>query len=350
MRVFAAQLIELDRIGVGLGALGDHVHAEVVRQRDDRFQDDGARAAARGADERLIDLDGVEREALQIGQGRMSGAEIVERQAGAELANPLQHLRRVLRILHHQRFRQFQLQRAARDRRARQHGADVVDQVVPQQLPRRDVDAGEDRMLRAHGALPHGELARGLVHHEHPEIDDQAGLLGDGDEFVGRHPSEFGMVPARQGLEAGDRAILQPDDRLVEDGEFLALDGAPQLGLQGQAIGLARAHRWLVDVDAIAADALGVIHRELGVLDDLVRELRLRIAQCESDRGGQEDLAVVEGDRRTDGLADGFGEGRDPRRVLFRQQDEAELIAGEPRQRVLRFQDARQPPRQCQQD
>src|SRR5882672_8062939 len=28
--VFAAQLIELDRIRIGLGAFGDHVHAEVV--------------------------------------------------------------------------------------------------------------------------------------------------------------------------------------------------------------------------------------------------------------------------------------------------------------------------------
>jgi hypothetical protein len=35
LRVFAAQLVELDRIGIGLGAFGDHVHAEVVGQRND---------------------------------------------------------------------------------------------------------------------------------------------------------------------------------------------------------------------------------------------------------------------------------------------------------------------------
>ena len=46
LRVFAAELIELDRIGVGLGAFGDDVHAEIVRQRDDRAQDDRARALA----------------------------------------------------------------------------------------------------------------------------------------------------------------------------------------------------------------------------------------------------------------------------------------------------------------
>src|SRR5437773_1908900 len=74
LRVFAAQLIELDRIRIGLGALGDDVHAEVVGERDDRFQDHRAGAAAGGADERLVDLDGVERETLQIGQRGMAGA------------------------------------------------------------------------------------------------------------------------------------------------------------------------------------------------------------------------------------------------------------------------------------
>ena len=158
------------------------------------------------------------------------------------------------------------------------------------------------------------------------------------------------MIPARQRLEAGDRAIFQPHDRLVQDGDFLALDGAAQFGFQRQPVGLARAHRRLVDVDAVAADALGMIHRQLGVLDDLVGQLRLRIAEREADRGGEENLAVVEGDRRADGLADGFGEGGDARRVLFRHQDQAELVAGEPRQRVLRLEDAGQPPRQRQQD
>ena len=70
----------------------------------------------------------------------------------------------------------------------------------------------------------------------------------------------------------------------------------------------------------------------------------------EANRGGEEDLAVVEGDRRADGLADGLGEIGDARGILLREQDQAELVAGEPRQRVLRLEDAGQPPRQGQQD
>ena len=93
-----------------------------------------------------------------------------------------------------------------------------------------------------------------------------------------------------------------------------------------------------------------MVHRQFSVLDDLLRQRRLRVAQCDADRGGQEDLAVIEADRRADGLAHGFGERGDARWVLLRHQDKAELVAGEPAQRILGFKDARQPPRQRQQD
>ena len=187
-------------------------------------------------------------------------------------------------------------------RRARDHGAQVVDQVLPQQLARRDVDAGEDRLALAHGALPGRELLGGALQHEHAEIDDQADLLGDGDEFRRRGAAHLGMVPARQRLEAGDRAVLQPHDRLVEDGDLVALERAAQLRFEREAVGLARAHRRLEHLDAVAADALGVIHRELGVLEHLLGAVRLAVAEREADRGGQEDLAVVEGDRRAQRL------------------------------------------------
>ena len=159
------------------------------------------------------------------------------------------------------------------------HGAQVVDQVLPQQLPRRHVDAGEDRIALAHRALPDAELARGALQHEHAEIDDQADLLGDGDEFGRRHAAHLGMIPARQRLEAGDRAVLQPHDRLIEDRDLVALERAAQFGFERQAVGLARAHRRLEHLDAVAADALGVIHRKLGVLEHLLGAVRLAVGE-----------------------------------------------------------------------
>ena len=93
-----------------------------------------------------------------------------------------------------------------------------------------------------------------------------------------------------------------------------------------------------------------MVHRQLGVLDDLVGQRRGRVGQRQADRGGQENLAVVERDRRADGLADGLGKGGDLGGVGFRHQHQAELVPGEPGQRVLRLQDPGQAPRQRQQD
>src|SRR5262249_59302938 len=93
----------------------------------------------------------------------------------------------------------------------------------------------------AHRALPVPELARRVLQHEQAEIDNEADLLRDGDEIGRRHPPHLGMVPTRQRLEAGYRAVVEPYDRLVQDGDFLALERTAQIGLERQAVGLARA-------------------------------------------------------------------------------------------------------------
>jgi hypothetical protein len=136
LRVLATELKELDRIRIGVSAFGHHFHAEVVCERYDRTQDHGACSLAVGAHEGLIDLDEIERKPLQIGKRGMAAAEVVKCQPGAKIADALQHLRRVLGILHYQRFRELQFERAARKARPRDDRAYVVDQVLPQQLTR----------------------------------------------------------------------------------------------------------------------------------------------------------------------------------------------------------------------
>ena len=106
------------------------------------------------------------------------------------------------------------------------------------------------------------------------------------------------MLPAHQRLEPGDGAVLEPDDRLIEERDFAPLERAPQLGLDREAVALARAHRRLEHLDAISADALGVVHREFRVLEHFVALARLPVGEHESDRGGEQDFPVVEGDRR----------------------------------------------------
>ena len=125
---------------------------------------------------------------------------------------------------------------------------------------------------------------------------------------------------------------------------------AAQVGLQRQAVALARAHRRLEHLDAVAADALGVIHRQLGVLQHVFLALRLPVGEREPDRRGEQDLAVVEGDRRAQRLADRVGERRDARRLALGEDQQAELVAAEPRQRILRLEQPAEAAREREQD
>src|SRR5215831_18887134 len=76
-------------------------------------------------------------------------------------------------------------------------------------------------------SVPRAQLAGGALQYEHAEIDNEADLLGHGDELGRRGAAHFGMIPARHRLKARDRAVLEPHDRLVEDGDLLALERPP---------------------------------------------------------------------------------------------------------------------------
>src|SRR5581483_1502917 len=297
------------------------------RKRDNRSQDDRSCPPRRRAHERLVNLDRIEREALQVRERGMPGAEIVQRQPGTELLYPGQHLRRVLGVLHDQRFGDLELETPAYQRRAAQYTAQVLDEIVTQKLSRRDVHAGKHRLARARRGLPLGELLGGMVEDEKAKIHDQSDFLGNRDEFRRRKAAKFWVIPARQGLEACNNAILQAHDRLIEHLDLFALDGTAQLGFHGQAVGFARAHGRLENLDAIAADTLGVVHRKLRILEHFVGAVCLVFGQRQADRRREEYLAIVEGNRRAQRAADGLGKRDDARGLALRQQDQGELIA-----------------------
>ena len=149
------------------------------------------------------------------------------------------------------------------------------------------------------------------------------------------------MVPAQQRFETRYRAVFQPDDRLVQHRHLVAFERTAQIALHRQAVALARAHRRLEHLDAIAANALAVIHRKLGVLEHIFLALGRAVGKREPDRRGEKDLTIVEGDRRAQRLADRVGKRGDARRLALGEYQQAELVAGQARHRILRLQ---QPP------
>jgi hypothetical protein len=86
---------ELDQHRPLLGALnpfGDHLATGVIGHRDDPDDDrPGRDVAHHRGDERAVDLDLVEPELAQVGQLTEPGAEIVERDPGADVAQPREH-------------------------------------------------------------------------------------------------------------------------------------------------------------------------------------------------------------------------------------------------------------------
>src|SRR5207245_7012947 len=66
------------------------------------------------ADERMIDLQRVDRESLQIAQRGLAGVEVVERNADAELLQLIDRPYAGLRTLHRAAFGDFELQKPRR--------------------------------------------------------------------------------------------------------------------------------------------------------------------------------------------------------------------------------------------
>ena len=85
----------------GLDALGHDRHAEQVGELDDREDDGVARAILfQVGDEALVDLDDVDREALEVGERGVAGSEVVEGERHAELLQLVEDDERPFGVLH----------------------------------------------------------------------------------------------------------------------------------------------------------------------------------------------------------------------------------------------------------
>ena len=118
LRITHAQLAQALQLLLRLHAFDDHVRADAVRHRHDRTDHrHRARALEHVPRERLVDLDELEVELVQVGEVGIAGAEVVERERHAVRAAVLHH-RRDRRVVEHAAFGDFQLERARRQLRA----------------------------------------------------------------------------------------------------------------------------------------------------------------------------------------------------------------------------------------
>ena len=113
---------------------------------------------------------------------------------------------------------------------------------MAEQLARRNVDAGEDRRRDLERLLPGGELARRRLDGEDADLDQRVVGVGERIEIGRPQQAQARMAPARQRLEAGDGAVLEPHDRLEHHVDFAAVERVAQIVGERLAVRARRAH------------------------------------------------------------------------------------------------------------
>ena len=150
------------------------------------------RIVRKSLDERLIDLQRLDLEALEISKGRVAGAEVVDRQREAGNTESIKDGRPALR---HQRvFGDFELESVDFFAELPDRPAGVVDDcVTADQLARRYVDS---HFVDVDSQLSQpGQIAAYTLYQPRSEIDDKSTFFGDRNEFCGRHRFPVGQCP-----------------------------------------------------------------------------------------------------------------------------------------------------------
>ena len=118
----------------------------------------------------------------------------------------------------------------------------VGGEIGAEQLRRGEPQQRENRRVDFERALPGGQFARGGLHGEGADLADQAGALGGGAEIVEPEQAEPGMAPHQHGFQPGDRAVVEPGDRLKLQFQLAAFERAAKLFFERADIIALHAH------------------------------------------------------------------------------------------------------------
>ena len=253
-----------------------------MRQRDGGGADGDVVAVAFDvAYERLIEFQGVDRQQLEVAERRVARAEIVDRQAHAQVAQRLELADAGGRVVHGNRFGDFELQVGAFQTMLFQCPRDMRQQDGRVQLMGGQVHGHAE--VGDADIAPCAELAAGFIQYPFAQRQDQAGFLGDGDEFGWRHQAHARVAPAYQRLEPDDAAAPAVELGLVMQFELLVFHGHPQVMVHGQPLHGGLVHLGREELDIVAPQRFGVIHGGVGVLHQRFAVLPVVRVEREAD-------------------------------------------------------------------
>ena len=204
---------------------------------------------------------------MQVGEGRVAGAEVVQRQFQAQLLELGDEAAGLVAAFDQQGLGQFQDELLGGQAAVVQGLAHRVDQIAALGLGGRDVDGHLEG--RQAFVQPGAGLTAGFVQGPGADLGNEPAALGNGHEMFGQDEAEFAMMPADERFDAGDLQGATADLGLIEKAQLLVTDGVAQVVLQRQCI-QARLFLGGVEIlDAMAAATLGQGHGLLGMAGEL---------------------------------------------------------------------------------
>ncbi|KDB50361.1 hypothetical protein X805_40490 [Sphaerotilus natans subsp. natans DSM 6575] len=236
-------------------------------------------------------------------------------------------------MLHQAGFGDLQLQPRCRQAAVVQRLAQPGQRLPAPHLGGRQVD----RDAAAVQALvePGTRLPAGFAGDPGAQLDDQAAVFHQRDELGRTDRRQAGLVQSHQRLQPDQVAIGQPVERLVPELELAALERTPQPAVELQAALRGLGQRLGVVAVGATAGVLGLVHRRIGVAQQLLDLVAILRVQADADAGLHPDLAAVDLEGALEQLQQLAGDHGGVFLIAQRLQHQDELVAAQPSERVL---------------
>src|SRR5882762_9475450 len=330
LRIRAAELAQLLELLPTLDTFRNHLDVQMAGHGDDGT-DDGEIAQVRHqvTHETAVDLERIHAPALQVREARVANAEIIDGDAHTELAQARDDVLARLAVaclapFEHRALRQLDLQQGRFQAVLRGKPGDVFGEIGALQLHGRDIE-GDGHELPSRLPPAHCVLDRPLQH-EVPDRHDQAGLFRDAHEAVGPHVSMARMLPAQQRLQRHDTVRFHVDDRLIVHVELPALQRGAQARLDGDALFEPAVHAGAEELEVVAAAVFRLVHRRVGVPQQLTHVDAVVRIQRHADTHGRHQRTAVDDHGGAERVVDALGCLVDLPGVLHALQYDHELI------------------------
>ncbi len=337
----APQRTQLRRLRRLLHALGHHRQIERISQGDHRAHDRVVPGLhSQSGDEGAIDLHGVHRESLQVGQGGVPRAEVVDRQLHPVVREHTQVRDHRLGGVDEHSFGHLQAEIGQRHLGSRRRRDDLAGHRQIGGLASRDVDGH----LEGLDLPPPGELGAGLGEHPGPDRHDQVAVLCDLDELTRPDQATTRVLDPQQRLCRDDPFSGQIDHRLEVQTQPPVLQRVPKIVLHGHPPRPGVLQTLVEHLHPVPPPAFRLVHGGVRPVEQALG-VRLRmIGEGQPHAGGDPDPCTVGVQRCVERLHQSRGDRSHLGVALELRADDDELVPADPARGVLRARGDAEPP------